>query len=234
MALLNMEPFEVRGYEWFLVVLILWRASAFLIWTHLTPLATLSWSSLIACVAGYKSLGLLDAPAALLPFFAIGYTLPLKRLCAVTDAWPYSTSVLGMLAIGLWIFVLMPWAFPEPLPDGYGNYSCCAAGVIFKESVGADYSLYWMRKLSRVAMDACVVLIILVLLIPRRELSLTWVGTYCLYPYLFHGVALEWREHFIHSFAPPVVTSAVGHAIVLMLHAVSYTHLRAHETEADL
>jgi len=217
MALLHMEPFEVRGYEWFLIVLILWRASTFLVWSHLTPQATLAWSLLIACVAGYKSLGIFDAPAALLPFFAIGYALPLKRLCAVTDAWPSFTSVLALLAVGVWLFKIMPWTFPEPLPDGYGSFSCCEAGVVFKESSGVDYALYWMRKVARVAMDACLVCIILVLLIPRQQLPLTWVGTYCLYPYLFHGVALEWRERLVTAYPPPVVTSTIGHVIVLLL-----------------
>lgn len=219
-ALATFQRFEVRGYEWFLLTLVFWKVTTFLIWGHIRPSFMLALTMLLSASLGYMSLGVFDNMVALLPYFAAGLAFPIEQALSCTKKiCPMGSFLVGLLVV-LWL-MMQDSIFPEPLPDGYGSYSCCFAGTVFegtKASQGLDYKFYWTRKVTKVTLDILVVKAIILFLVPRWELSLSWVGQHCIYPYLFHGVGLIWRERLVHAFPPPVVTSTYGHALVLLIH----------------
>merc|ERR1719379_3402829 len=57
-ATIHLQRFEVRGYEWFLITLALWRASVFLIWSHFRPRVALCLALALSCITGYKDIGI--------------------------------------------------------------------------------------------------------------------------------------------------------------------------------
>lgn len=216
-ALVTFQSFEVRGYEWFLLMLVMWKSSVYLCWIHLKPSITLATSIVFSACLGYISLGVADNFAALLPFFTAGLVFPLDKALKSTAKVSNLTTIAIGVAMISWIF-LQDTLFHDPLPDGYGSYECCAAGQVFKGADGLQKQLYWTRKVAKIILDLLLVTGIILFLTPRRELSLSFVGEHCLFPYLFHGVGLLWRERLIHAFPPPVITNDAGHAIVLLLH----------------
>lgn len=217
-ALGHLQRFEVRGYEWFLWALIMWRGSIFVLWAHLRPWACFTIALAVSCVAGYKDISFANGPVALLPYFVAGYVFPLDSASRATESLQRPLQAAVGVVVLFWLFVGQPLVFQEPLPDAYGNFSCCEAGAIFEGIGGADRALYWARKLAKVAVDILILLAIMLFMVPRVKTPFSFVGQYCLYPYLFHGIALLWRDYLVRAFPPPEVTSTWGHAAVLLLH----------------
>jgi len=221
---------DVRSYEWFWVMLCVWRASCFLVWTHLSPLAGMTISLTISCVAGYTSLGYADNFLALLPYLVAGYVLPSSKVLGLAEKTSCRARLLVAAAVLLWIFVGQEMTFLEPLPDGYGSYATGRSRIAFENAASIHFYLFWTRKVAKFALDIAVLIAFLFFVIPRKATAVSWIGRYSLFPYLLHPVGLIWRERLVAAFPPPVVTSSWGHSLVyaaLALYALAITALFA-------
>jgi cellulose synthase/poly-beta-1,6-N-acetylglucosamine synthase-like glycosyltransferase len=207
--------------EWYLQALVLWRGSVFLLWSHLQPAVALLSMLGLSGLAGYCDLTgplwylKLDDAMGFLPYFAIGYVFPFDAACRFT-AQMHIPRMVALGLVFLWVFALIPLA--GPLPDGHGNYNCCAAGTVFHTLQSFDYSLYWTRRLARVLLELPPTLVLFFYVIPRCETPLSWIGPHTLYPYLFHQVANHWRNQFVQYMHPPKLQSTPFHIAVLLLH----------------
>jgi len=230
-ATLHLAPkMDVRSYEWFWVMLCVWKASCFLVWTHLTPLAGMSISLTVSCVAGYTSLGYADNFLALLPYLVAGYVLPSSKVLGLAERTSCGARLLVAAAGLLWIFVGQEMTFLEPLPDGYGSYATGRSRLAFENAASLHLYFFWTRKVAKFALDIAVLIAVLFFVIPRKATAVSWIGRYSLFPYLLHPVGLIWKERLVAAFPPPVVTSSWGHSLVyaaLALYALAIAALFA-------
>jgi len=223
----GLELLSFRNFhdEWYLQSLLLWRGSVFLLWCHLRAPVALTTMLALSCAAGYFDLAAgplrvlkLDEAFGFLPYFALGYVFPFKEACRAT-ASPGVASASGVVGlVALWLFVVIPKVFPEPLPDAHGNFMTNHAGSVFAAAHQWERQLYWTRRLAKLLVEALPMLALILCVVPRRRTPMTRFGRHTLYPFVFHLVALAWRNRLLQLFPPPKVTTLVGHVAVLLLH----------------
>jgi len=213
--------------EWYLQALVLWRGSAFLLWSHMRPSVAFALMVSVSLLGGYHhydqaSAGWMKFDEALgfLPYFALGYAIPFKK---VEQAVAPASTPAPLMMILLWVFAAAPALFDlDPLPDGHGWYGCCGAGKEFTRIVDsglvAEYQLYFMRRLAKITIDVVPMLMLVFLVIPRTVTPISWVGSQTLHPYLFHLVLLTWLDRAWAYVPLPVVEGNFGHLFVLALH----------------
>jgi len=215
--------------EWYLQALVLWRGSTFLLWSHLRPPVACVIMLMISCGAGYMSFGgrmwyfKLDETFGFWPYFAMGYIFPFSTASnAIVCKSSLVNVIVGVLVL-LWC-CLVPILMPQPLPDGHGPYSAGPAGAFFGETTSWDRQLWWTQRIAKLVLEMIPTAALLLLVLPRTQTPLTWIGEHTLYPFLFHLDAHAWRNKIVMALHPPVIAHKGGHVLVLALH-VLYTIL---------
>eukprot|EP00928_Gymnodinium_smaydae_P031712 TRINITY_DN23191_c0_g2_i1.p1 TRINITY_DN23191_c0_g2~~TRINITY_DN23191_c0_g2_i1.p1 ORF type:complete len:952 (+),score=93.06 TRINITY_DN23191_c0_g2_i1:26-2857(+) len=218
---------RLRSYhtEWYLQAMVIWRGSAFLIWSHLRPTVALLTMLLLSCYAGYCDFGSvwllpLDPILGFLPYFAVGYVFPYESVLRITGSLKdhiWYTSVIASAFVLFWVFFLLP-TYVGRMPDGHGNYHCCGAGAVFAKSTGWHYKLYFLRRLVKLLVEMVPSLTFMFLVVPRSAVWFSWIGPHTLYPYLLHEVCNYWRNYLVLHSSLPQISSVPGHIAVLALH----------------
>jgi len=207
--------------EWYLQALVLWRGSTFMLWSNFHPAVAFILMLAASCLGGYHHFDQseiawmkLDETLGFLPYFAVGYVTPFKK---VEQLLPKPSFFPALLILG-WTIFAAPALFPTALPDGHGWYGCCGAEESFPLVTGAEYSLFWTRRLAKVSCDVMPMLALVFLVLPRSATSVSWIGSETLHPYLFHILVLTWVNRGLELLPIPKVTSEMGHVAVLLLH----------------
>eukprot|EP00747_Dinoflagellata_sp_TGD_P146566 gnl/TRDRNA2_/TRDRNA2_176706_c2_seq16.p1 gnl/TRDRNA2_/TRDRNA2_176706_c2~~gnl/TRDRNA2_/TRDRNA2_176706_c2_seq16.p1 ORF type:complete len:1134 (+),score=129.58 gnl/TRDRNA2_/TRDRNA2_176706_c2_seq16:80-3481(+) len=218
--LTNLLNFRSFHQEWYLQAMVLWRGSAFLIWSHLRPAFSLCIMFALSSYAGYVDFSSvwwlqLDPALGFLPYFAIGYVFPYaSMLHASGRIKQLSTKLLALAFVLVWAFVLLPQGM-GPLPDGHVNYKSSGIGLV---ATSWDFSLFWMRRLAKLVLDMVPTLVLMFVVVPHDQVFFSWIGPHTLFPYLLHEIANYWRNMLILQLPLPHITSGAGHAAVIMLH----------------
>jgi len=215
----------VRG-EWYLSSLVIWRGAGFICFHKLHPVVLLLLAQIVSFVGGYFRFGgnfgaetwywqflAVDCSIGFLPYYVLGYILPLPAILRAVPE-PSRLMRLGfLLCVIFWAELVGP-----ALDFGGDPHFSFRDQDSFPAASQVDFWLYWTRRLVRWGRDVVPALAVLILVLPRAETCWTWMGPHTLSPYLFHYVFLEWRVKLQRHFPPPVVTSAAGHALVLMFN----------------
>eukprot|EP00747_Dinoflagellata_sp_TGD_P146563 gnl/TRDRNA2_/TRDRNA2_176706_c2_seq13.p1 gnl/TRDRNA2_/TRDRNA2_176706_c2~~gnl/TRDRNA2_/TRDRNA2_176706_c2_seq13.p1 ORF type:complete len:1126 (+),score=120.53 gnl/TRDRNA2_/TRDRNA2_176706_c2_seq13:80-3457(+) len=218
--LTNLLNFRSFHQEWYLQAMVLWRGSAFLIWSHLRPAFSLCIMFALSSYAGYVDFSSvwwlqLDPALGFLPYFAIGYVFPYaSMLHASGRIKQLSTKLLALAFVLVWAFVLLPQGM-GPLPDGHVNYKSSGIGLV---ATSWDFSLFWMRRLAKLVLDMVPTLVLMFVVVPHDQVFFSWIGPHTLFPYLLHEIVNYWRNMLILTFTLPRITSLAGHAAVITLH----------------
>jgi len=158
-----------------------------------------------------------------MPYFAVGYAFPFHLVAKSTDMLGMThpahrtLKVLVALFVGLYCFWFLPTIVP-PLPDAHGAFNSGEAGKLFTSMSTLEHSVYWVRRLAKVALTLMPSFSVLFIVLPRSETFFTWMGPHILYPYVWHEVAIYWRNQLVLAVKPPIITSSLGHCGVLLLH----------------
>jgi len=212
---------------WYLIALIMWRASA-LCWSHLHPVVVLVGTIGLSCLGMYLNLTweylggqkyMFNACLGYLPYFAIGYVFPFKLACRAIN--PSSTQRLGaalLLILGLPLlhFLLTSLLPGESLPNAHGH------SPIFAEDrwVGLwNNRLRWASRTAKVVVDTSASVVLIILVLPRHETCLTWVGSHTLYAYLLHGIAIGMKDSLVKALHLPQEGHWAVHVAVYLLYA---------------
>eukprot|EP00931_Biecheleriopsis_adriatica_P052804 TRINITY_DN3078_c0_g2_i3.p1 TRINITY_DN3078_c0_g2~~TRINITY_DN3078_c0_g2_i3.p1 ORF type:complete len:1132 (+),score=179.18 TRINITY_DN3078_c0_g2_i3:81-3398(+) len=211
--------------EWYLQALCMWRASVFLLWCHLRTPVSFTLMLVLSCAGGYVHFeGALDnlklePTLGFLPYFAAGYAFPTDQLHAFASWRSPKTIAAALVFIVAWIELVIPMLAVGELPDGHSSYlSSDTFTSISTDS--ADHALYWTRRLSKFGLEMVPTIIMIMVVTPHGETSLSWIGPHTIYPFVFHEVALYWRDRLVQGIGMPIITSTSGHVLVLLLHLV--------------
>jgi len=221
----NLATFQAFEAEWYLEALIFWRASVFLLWSHVRSEVAFAGMLTVSCVMGYHDFGvgpshifMLNTVAGFLPYFAVGYVLPFQAVARRMPAWNAITAIGISFAVLIWCFVLVPMLFPDPLPEAHCAFGKCTDVAIMRGLPPRDLSLYWCRRLARVAVEVPPALLVLFFVIPSAQTPLSWAGKYTLYPFLFHDLAHSWEDWLLTTFPAPELTSQTAHLAIYLVH----------------
>eukprot|EP00747_Dinoflagellata_sp_TGD_P063080 gnl/TRDRNA2_/TRDRNA2_153299_c0_seq7.p1 gnl/TRDRNA2_/TRDRNA2_153299_c0~~gnl/TRDRNA2_/TRDRNA2_153299_c0_seq7.p1 ORF type:complete len:584 (-),score=38.72 gnl/TRDRNA2_/TRDRNA2_153299_c0_seq7:12-1580(-) len=231
-------------HEWYLEALICWRAIAFFIWSYLPPPVVFVSSLMASCAAGYVEI---TCPGGLLTlnhmfgfigYFMMGYILPFQYMCSRAERledsvverlsfWaPQHVAAVGFRAAAAAALLVMLTVFNSQkfmggsliVSDGHGKYGATWQDGFLWDMQRLDYYLFWTHRLATIAMDTSAMLIMVFFLCPRRQMSLTWCGSYTLYNYILHPTLLVIREKLFCLLPLPVIYATPGHILVLLLY----------------
>eukprot|EP00747_Dinoflagellata_sp_TGD_P063074 gnl/TRDRNA2_/TRDRNA2_153299_c0_seq10.p1 gnl/TRDRNA2_/TRDRNA2_153299_c0~~gnl/TRDRNA2_/TRDRNA2_153299_c0_seq10.p1 ORF type:complete len:587 (-),score=36.50 gnl/TRDRNA2_/TRDRNA2_153299_c0_seq10:12-1589(-) len=233
-----------HGNIWYLEALICWRAIAFFIWSYLPPPVVFVSSLMASCAAGYVEI---TCPGGLLTlnhmfgfigYFMMGYILPFQYMCSRAERledsvverlsfWaPQHVAAVGFRAAAAAALLVMLTVFNSQkfmggsliVSDGHGKYGATWQDGFLWDMQRLDYYLFWTHRLATIAMDTSAMLIMVFFLCPRRQMSLTWCGSYTLYNYILHPTLLVIREKLFCLLPLPVIYATPGHILVLLLY----------------
>mmetsp|Transcript_70979 Transcript_70979/g.170011 ORF Transcript_70979/g.170011 Transcript_70979/m.170011 type:complete len:1085 (-) Transcript_70979:94-3348(-) len=207
--------------EWFLQALVIWRGSAFVLWSHFRPVVALALMMLASATAGYTNFSgaasafCMNEVFGFLPYFAIGFVFPYASVCTCMSELSSVRLLAACAMVVYWTQVLMPMVFPLTLPSGHDVY-----GGPSLQLDGWSYHVYWVQRLARVATEVPPMLAVLFFILPRWRTSLTWIGPHTLYPFLLYPFAHALRDRALATMSIPKVDDPVTHVTVLLLQVI--------------
>mmetsp|Transcript_89729 Transcript_89729/g.155312 ORF Transcript_89729/g.155312 Transcript_89729/m.155312 type:complete len:530 (-) Transcript_89729:107-1696(-) len=221
-TLIQALKFQAFSAEWYLVSLIIWRASTLLLWSQLRPGVAFAIMMTLSCAAGYKDFNhpsywflALDQTFALLPYYGAGLTFPWADVCRIPEKWGYEWCLRAGTIVGYLTYATALYYYKYHrgflIPDFHFAY------VIPEDVSSADYALWWTRRLAKFVIETPAFLCVLLFVVPRWQTPLSWLGPHTLYPYVFHYLAKYWRDALIRILPLPTITSFWGHVLVLLL-----------------
>jgi len=79
--------------------------------------------------------------------------------------------------------------------------------------------LRWASRTAKVVVDTSASVVLIILVLPRHETCLTWVGSHTLYAYLLHGIAIGMKDSLVKALHLPQEGHWAVHVAVYLLYA---------------
>jgi len=224
----TLQSWEV---EWYLQALLLWRFAAPLV-RQLPPVLAVFLAFVASGLGGYHKLATgvwaLDDVVGMFPPFVLGMLLPIESLAAKAPRNEIA-KVCALAVSMLWgRCVMTPLTGTEPMfsfgwPDEHGSFADWTHGykaAKYDRTMGCplDYNLFFLRRMANQLLLLVPILLIMLVVVPMGEVWFSKLGEHTLYSYLWHEVALIYRDKLMCLLPLPTITNPWMHLVVLLVN----------------
>jgi len=202
------------SHEWYLASLIMWRGASLLFFHRLHPMALFLLSQVVSLSAGYihsdcaepgldwcswyNKIVELDCTLGWLPHFVLGYILPMSGILRAVPKPSRHVQLGALFFVICWSYSMNPAFGGRGGGDPHINYFDAKPHWLVPAELDSQwgYRFFWAHRLTTWGVMTLPALVMLILVLPRTDTFLTWIGPNTMSAYMFHPMLLRLCTYF--------------------------------------